>query len=56
MSSSVILSSFVLLNFLVTVKAAPHGLVYFRPDLGPNTLKSIQIHYNYFDLSMITIT
>ena len=25
-------------------------------DLGPNTLKSIQIHYNYFDLSMITIT
>ena len=26
------------------------------PDLGPNTLKSIQIHYNYFDLSMITIT
>ena len=27
-----------------------------RADLGPNTLKSIQIHYNYFDLSMITIT
>ena len=26
------------------------------PDLGPNTLKSIQIHYSYFDLSMITIT
>ena len=26
------------------------------PDLGPNTLKSIQIHYNYFDLSVITIT
>ena len=25
-------------------------------DLGPNTLKSIQIHYSYFDLSMITIT
>ena len=25
-------------------------------DLGPNTLKSIQIHYNYFKLSMITIT
>ena len=25
-------------------------------DLGPNTLKSIQIHYNYFELSMITIT
>ena len=25
-------------------------------DLGPNTLKSIQIHYNYSDLSMITIT
>ena len=24
-------------------------------DLGPNTLKSIQIHYSYFDLSMITI-
>ena len=26
------------------------------PDLGPNTLKSIQIHYSYFDLSMITFT
>ena len=25
-------------------------------DLGPNTLKSIQIHCSYFDLSMITIT
>ena len=24
-------------------------------DLGPNTLKSIQIHYSYFDLLMITI-
>ena len=32
------------------------GMIMFRPDLGPNTLKSIQIHYNYFDLSMITIT
>ena len=28
----------------------------FKSDLGPNTLKSIQIHYSYFDLSMITIT
>ena len=25
-------------------------------DLGPNTLKSIQIHYSYFDLLVITIT
>ena len=25
-------------------------------DLGPNTLKSIQKHYSYFHLSMITIT
>ena len=30
--------------------------IVLRTDLGPNTLKSIQIHYNYFDLSMITIT
>ena len=27
-----------------------------QSDLGSNTLKSIQIHYNYFNLSMITIT
>ena len=31
-------------------------LAFLWADLGPNTLKSIQIHYNYFDLSMITIT
>ena len=48
--------------FLVNVTRCKKITTFFsfvgikRPDLGPNTLKSIQIHYNYFDLSMITIT
>ena len=38
-------------NYIFGVKT----LIFSRPgakyfaDLGPNTLKSIQIHYNYFD-------
>ena len=48
--------------FVILLKVASSlcGLFFYfcacEADLGPNTLKSIQIHYNYFDLSMITIT
>ena len=38
------------------IKTDHKPLKYLLADLGPNTLKSIQIHYIYFDLSMITIT
>ena len=38
-------------------KALPEdSTTVYPPDLGPNTLKSIQIHYNYLELSKITIT
>ena len=41
----------------VWINEGAHDIfVVHASDLGPNTLKSIQIHYNYFDLSMITIT
>ena len=41
-------------QLISTIQEIAHNMM--RTDLGPNTLKSIQIHYNYFDLSMITIT